>query len=493
MENFLQSPYSTEIVFGSSDSIVSRAIGQGLKAGQIRKLAPRLYTSNLKDSPEAIISRNQYFILSNLFPGAILSYRTALEAGTSKEGTIFLTYKYTKQVLLPGLKIYLIKGTEHQEGDMPFIQKLYIASQSRAFLENLSGARARGNIAKNLSTKEIETRLEKLCQIRGLEELNHIRDQARKLAPLLNMQKAFVKLDKLIGAILGTHKINILETEYARARAIKQPFDAQRIELFAQLSLSIKNTALPKKAENIASTEILKNLAFFEAYFSNYIEGTKFLINEGVDIIFNHKIIPQRREDSHDILGTFQLVSNQEEMQSIPDSANHLIDLLKKRHAVMLGGRPDKAPGHFKEETNQAGNTVFVFPELVKGTLIQAYDTYQSLDKGLPRAIFMMFMISEIHPFTDGNGRIARIMMNAELSHNHECRIIIPTVYRDDYLGALRRLSRSYDPDPYIRMLVRAQAFTQSIDFSSYEKALLMLHQCNAFLEPNEGKLKFYT
>ena len=29
--------------------------------------------------------------------------------------------------------------------------------------------------------------------------------------------------------------------------------------------------------------------------------------------------------------------------------------------------------------------------------------------------IFMMFMISEIHPFLDGNGRLARVMMNAEL------------------------------------------------------------------------------
>lgn len=195
MENFLQSPYlSTEIIFGSSDSVVSRTIGQALKTGQIRKLAPRLYTSNLKDSPKAIIARNQYLILSKIFPGAILSYRSALEAGASKEGAIFLTYKYTKQISLPGLKIYLIKGAEHLDGDMPFIQKLYIASQSRAFLENMSGARARENIAKNLSAKEIETRLEKLCQIRGVEELNHIRDEARKLALLLNMQKALSML-----------------------------------------------------------------------------------------------------------------------------------------------------------------------------------------------------------------------------------------------------------------------------------------------------------
>jgi len=27
----------------------------------------------------------------------------------------------------------------------------------------------------------------------------------------------------------------------------------------------------------------------------------------------------------------------------------------------------------------------------------------------------MMFLVSEVHPFLDGNGRIARVMMNAEL------------------------------------------------------------------------------
>ena len=27
----------------------------------------------------------------------------------------------------------------------------------------------------------------------------------------------------------------------------------------------------------------------------------------------------------------------------------------------------------------------------------------------------MMFMMSEVHPFDDGNGRLARLMMNTEL------------------------------------------------------------------------------
>jgi fido (protein-threonine AMPylation protein) len=491
MENFLHSLHP-EIIFSSSDSATSRAIGQALKAGKLRKLAARLYTSNLKDSPETIIARNQYFILSKLFPGAILSYRSAFEGGVSKEGIIFLTYKYTKQILLPGLKIVLIKGKEPQKGDTPFMEGLYIASMSRAFLENISGGRTRKGVRKNLSTQELETKLERLCQIHGADELNHIRDQAREISPLLNMEKAFLKLDKLIGAILGTRQLNLLTTDYARARAKGQPYDAQRIELFIKLALSIKHIPLPRRLEDsITSKETLKNLAFFEAYFSNYIEGTKFLIEEGVEIIFKNKIIPHRREDSHDILGTFQIVSSLEEMKKIPTTPQEMIKILKKRHAIMLGGRPDKNPGQFKEQTNQAGNTVFVFPELVTGTLIQSFDIYKSLDPGLSRAVFMMFLISEIHPFTDGNGRIARIMMNAELVTNHENRIIIPTVYREDYLGTLRRLSRSHDPEPYIRMLDRAQLFTQSIDFSNYEKALSMFQKSNAFLEPNEGKLRF--
>jgi Fic family protein len=102
----------------------------------------------------------------------------------------------------------------------------------------------------------------------------------------------------------------------------------------------------------------------------------------------------------------------------------------------------------------------------------------------------MMFLISEVHPFLDGNGRIARVMMNAELTKEGQSKIIIPTVFRDDYMGALRRLTRQSDPDPYIRMLQRAHEFSSNIfdeDMNEMEK---YLKSCDAFKEHNEGKLK---
>ena len=86
-----------------------------------------------------------------------------------------------------------------------------------------------------------------------------------------------------------------------------------------------------------------------------------------------------------------------------------------------------------------------------------------------------MLLIGEVHPFLDGNGRIARIMMNAELVHLCQSKIIIPTVYRDDNLGALRRLTRLQDASAYIRMLQRAHAFSATIqgdDMNKREKLL---------------------
>jgi len=99
-------------------------------------------------------------------------------------------------------------------------------------------------------------------------------------------------------------------------------------------------------------------------------------------------------------------------------------------------------------------------------------------------------MISEIHPFLDGNGRIARVMMNAELVKEKQTKIIIPTVYRDDYLGALRRLTRKKDPIVYVKMLQRAQEFSATIKANDMNETELHLEACNAFKEHDKAILK---
>ncbi len=107
-----------------------------------------------------------------------------------------------------------------------------------------------------------------------------------------------------------------------------------------------------------------------------------------------------------------------------------------------MGGRPGKRPGLFKEAANRAGDSLFVLPGLVAGTLRAGWEGLAGLDTAFERAVYMMFLVSEVHPFDDGNGRVARVMMNAELVGGGQSRIIIPTVFRDDYLGGLRQLTR---------------------------------------------------
>lgn len=48
-----------------------------------------------------------------------------------------------------------------------------------------------------------------------------------------------------------------------------------------------------------------------------------------------------------------------------------------------------------------------------------------------------MFLISEVHPFLDGNGRMTGFMTNTKLLKQGQSKIIIPTVYRDDDMTAL--------------------------------------------------------
>jgi fido (protein-threonine AMPylation protein) len=87
------------------------------------------------------------------------------------------------------------------------------------------------------------------------------------------------------------------------------------------------------------------------------------------------------------------------------------------------------------------------------------------------RERYMMFFVSEVHPFMDGNGRVARIMMNAELVPAGEQKIIIPTVFRNNYLSALKALSQSGKTAALIQTLDFAQRFTAAIPWPDLETA----------------------
>lgn len=482
-----------EIIFATSDSALNKQLSKFEKEGQIKKIAPRIYSSNFNESEDVIIKRNIFAILGKLYPGAVLSHRSALEFKPTAANQIFVTYTYTKKIELPGITIRFMEGSPAIEGDNPFAGELFVSQQERAFLENMQTSRQVGPTSKTLTLPEIENKLEQIVQVNGEEGLNQFRDKAREIAKKLEMHSEFEKLNKLISALLTTKPSKILTSPVALARALGNPYDKHRIESFEKLFIELQQQPYKNRKDINTSTDAFRNFAFFEAYFSNYIEGTIFEIEEAKNIIQTETPIPNRDEDSHDILGTYKLVSNQKEMATTPSNPVELLNILQYRHKILLAARTSKKPGQFKDKNNRAGETHFVDYTLVRGTLIKGFDYYQALQEPFAKAAYIMFMISEIHPFLDGNGRIARVMMNAELAKANQTRIIIPTVYRDDYLGALRRLTRNDDPAVYIRMLQRAQEFSATLGANTIEALESQLNKSNAFKEHDEAKLKIIT
>lgn len=122
-----------------------------------------------------------------------------------------------------------------------------------------------------------------------------------------------------------------------------------------------------------------------------------------------------------------------------------------------MAARPEINPGEFKVKVNRAGNTEFVVPRLVRGTLVEGSRLLASIPPGTARAMMAMFLVSEAHPFNDGNGRLARLLMNAELSVVGACRIIIPTLFREEYMDCLRVLSREGNPIPFVTAMQKVE------------------------------------
>lgn len=479
-----------EIIFASSDPNISRRISALEKEGKLRKIAPRIYTTNMVDSQENIVRRNIIDILVWRYPNAIISHRSAKEMRPTPTGDFFLTTTRSKRISdLPGITINLIKGPAACEGDIPY-QGLYIAGECRWMLENMQTSRKESDASKVLPPATVEGKLEKILLVGGEAQLNNYRDQLRKTSEQLGMAKEFERINKLISALLATHSSDVLSTPSAKALSAGLPFDANRGELFEILFDALNDNFFVELTDRNRDEESFRLFSFFESYFSNYIEGTEFEIDEAKQIVDSGIPLPRRDEDSQDILGTFRVSSNRAEMNRTPESVEELYAILQSRHSTLLRGRPMLEPGIFKTKNNRAGNTEFVDYRLVKGTLNHGFNYYKALQAPFARAVFMMFMISEVHPFNDGNGRISRIMMNAELVKAGQTRIIVPTVFREDYLLALRKLTRQKNPSAYINVMVKLQKFSDNLYGSDFTELKEYLRSCNAYEEPSQAKLE---
>lgn len=69
----------------------------------------------------------------------------------------------------------------------------------------------------------------------------------------------------------------------------------------------------------------------------------------------------------------------------------------------------------------------------------------------------------DIHPFTDGNGRTARLLMNLVLVNKGYCIVSIPPVLRQEYISALVAAQREDNPtdEPFNTMIAECELEAQ--------------------------------
>jgi hypothetical protein len=455
--------------------------------GEIRRLARGLYSTNLDEPAEQLLRRRWYDVAALFHPGAVVVDRSAAAAGPAPDGSVFLDVGRRpinpRALALPGLTLRARNGPGPVTGDVAFMGGLHMSGPARIALDNLRPSRARSGVARTLRAEELEERLERLARTRGDDALNELRDQARAIAGELDASDQLDQLDRLIGALLGTRDAP-LRTQAGRARRAGLAYDPDRLALLEALRAELASQTFAERPEP-ADPERL--FAFFEAYSSNWIEGTVFEIAEAEEIVFEGRVPPQRPADAHDVQGTFDAVTDPVLRRAAPSDADELERFLADAHRRVLGGRPDAAPGEYKERANRAGMTFFVHPDLVRGTLREGFGLLPTLPAGMPRAIYAMFLVAEVHPFADGNGRVARLAMNAQLSAAGLCRVMIPLVYRDEYMTALRAMSHNANPTPLWRMLDRAQRWAALMPWTGHDRVLAALEQTNALVTPEQA------
>jgi hypothetical protein len=472
------------------DETGNRQTRRRAEAGELRQIVERVYTSNLHDSLDAIVKRNVWYILPHLFPNTVTTSRTAVKVSPFQpekggKSYVFLTGPYsTRTVNLPGMEVRLIEGPAALSGDTPMTtDDFYVASRARTLLENLKPTRTRGGIQRNLRPEEFEEYLVTLLDSGGVENFNHIRDHARELAPQLKAEKELKTLDRLMGGLLGTQK-----ARFASRAAIVRSSGADKacVERLQTLFSHLKSLAFPNlPASNDGAVK--QSTAFIEAYFSNFIEGTEFTPKEAQRIVYEGVAPANRPADGHDILATYRLLTDERALKAVPPNYEAFENMLRARHALLMAARPEKQPGKFKTTVNSVGGVQMVDPDLMIGTLKIGYDLLQGLTEPFARGLFLHCLIAEVHPFDDGNGRMSRLHFTAELLRADQAHVIIPTVFREDYIGGMRVLTRRGDPAPITRATLRAQETGAAIQMPTADEAIEAWAKVNAFMKPGSN------
>jgi Fic family protein len=183
---------------------------------------------------------------------------------------------------------------------------------------------------------------------------------------------------------------------------------------------------------------IIKWLRVELTYTSNHIEGntltreeTALSVEEG--ITSGSKPIKDYLEAKNHAEAFDYIVSmvNQEKI--------NYEDVILKIHSLILNGIDDNNRGRYRNVRVRIAGTDVVLPNPLKvPDLMKGFA--EKLDKkpdSVLKAFEAHYKLVEIHPFVDGNGRTARLLMNLILMRAEYLPTLIPPIERKRYISSI--------------------------------------------------------
>ena len=134
--------------------------------------------------------------------------------------------------------------------------------------------------------------------------------------------------------------------------------------------------------------------------------------------------------------------------------------LLKSIHQLVLKNIDDSNAGRYRQENVMIAGAEHTPPDHLHlpALMAELVQGYQQQDcHPVERAARLHVDFVGIHPFVDGNGRTARLLMNFDLMTSGYLPVIIKTEHRLAYYEALDKAHTTQHYQDYIAMVVAAQ------------------------------------
>ena len=146
-------------------------------------------------------------------------------------------------------------------------------------------------------------------------------------------------------------------------------------------------------------------------------------------------------------LKVLQMVKNEENLDE---------NTLKDIHQILCEGNPSKIGGLYRRVniSIKGSNHTPCSYEKVYDRMTKYFNFMQEEPKDLWEYIsYLHLQLAKIHPFLDGNGRLARLVLNYELMKNGFMPIIITSEEKEKYFSTLESFKVDKEIKPFMDFL----------------------------------------